>query len=225
MPSEDILVMAFLPVFAAMLTVLFRAYALRIVAVPRSSSSRRVGGNDLMWIALPVLLGVGASAWLISESHCRPFSPWSGVFLGSILIAILCVDSSTWVIPDMATYPLIATGLALAWEKSWSTMVDSFLAAALAFLLMVALAVIYRKVRGTFGLGLGDAKLFAAAGAWVGLEMLSVVALLASLSALAVLVPFYLVRGGLNARAAIPFGPFLALGIWVVWLHGTAIFS
>lgn len=69
-------------------------------------------------------------------------------------------------------------------------------------------------------LGLGDAKLFAAAGAWLSLEGLPSVMVWASCAALlGVLVAIHL-RQPVEATTRVPFGPFLAFGFWVVWLYG-----
>ncbi len=69
----------------------------------------------------------------------------------------------------------------------------------------------YRQLRGRDGLGLGDAKLLAAAGAWLGVESLPWLLLIAALLGLAMA----LVRAGpLRAETAVPFGPPLALSFW-----------
>jgi leader peptidase (prepilin peptidase) / N-methyltransferase len=60
-------------------------------------------------------------------------------------------------------------------------------------------------------------KLFAAGGAWVGWAGLPSVLLLAALIGLAAAL-----AGGrtLSAVSKLPFGPALALAIWIVWLYG-----
>jgi leader peptidase (prepilin peptidase) / N-methyltransferase len=70
------------------------------------------------------------------------------------------------------------------------------------------------------GLGGGDAKLLAAAGAWVGAFALPQVILLAALSALVAAGILRLAGIRLTAQSALPFGPFLALATWVLWLCG-----
>ncbi|MGH7111780.1 MAG: prepilin peptidase, partial [Stellaceae bacterium] len=89
---------------------------------------------------------------------------------------------------------------------------------------MRAVAWIYKKTRGGDGLGGGDAKLFAAAGAWVGALALPSVILVAALSALLAAALLRLAGVRLTARSAIPFGPFLALALWLVWLLGPLSF-
>jgi leader peptidase (prepilin peptidase)/N-methyltransferase len=80
----------------------------------------------------------------------------------------------------------------------------------------------YRYARGRDGIGLGDAKLLAAAGAWVGVEALPTVLLIASLSG-SVFASILKLRGmTLTSETRVAFGPFLALSFWLVWLYGTS---
>jgi leader peptidase (prepilin peptidase)/N-methyltransferase len=85
---------------------------------------------------------------------------------------------------------------------------------------LAAAAYLYRLLRNREGLGLGDAKLMAAIGAWVGWQQLPSVLLFASLLGLlfAVAMSFRGRRISLSDR--LPFGAFLAAGGWLVWLHG-----
>ena len=66
---------------------------------------------------------------------------------------------------------------------------------------------------------MGDVKLAAAGGAWVGLAFLHLVLLVASGVALAIVLACAIVQGKLPERTeAIPFGTFLAPAIWLVWV-------
>ena len=73
---------------------------------------------------------------------------------------------------------------------------------------------------GREGLGLGDAKLFAAAGAWVSWEGLPSVLLLAAAGALAWHLGAARWGGRRLEGRELPFGPYLAAALWLVWLHG-----
>ena len=67
---------------------------------------------------------------------------------------------------------------------------------------------------------MGDVKLLAAAGAWVGWQGLPWLLLIAAAAALAVVLIAAVVRRRLTPAAPIPFGPFLCLALWLVWLYG-----
>jgi leader peptidase (prepilin peptidase)/N-methyltransferase len=97
---------------------------------------------------------------------------------------------------------------------------DRALGAALGYLSLLAVAALYRALRGRDGLGRGDAKLLAASGAWLGASALPQVILLAALSALAAAGCLWLAGAKLGAHSALPFGPSLALATWLLWLCG-----
>ena len=81
-------------------------------------------------------------------------------------------------------------------------------------------ATVYERLRSRPGLGLGDAKLLAAAGAWLGLEALPSVLLVATGTALFCVGMAVLLGKRITATSRIPFGPFLATAFWIVWLYG-----
>ena len=78
-------------------------------------------------------------------------------------------------------------------------------------------------LRGRDGLGEGDAKLLAAAGAWVTWMGLPEVMLVAALTGLAVALAGRLAGQKMEAQTAIPFGPCLAFATWIAWLYGPLI--
>jgi leader peptidase (prepilin peptidase)/N-methyltransferase len=81
----------------------------------------------------------------------------------------------------------------------------------------------YRRLRGRDGLGRGDAKLLAAGGAWLGWSALPWVVLLAALLGLLLALLQRLRGERLTAETAVPFGPALALAIWLIWIYGLPI--
>ncbi len=95
----------------------------------------------------------------------------------------------------------------------------AFRAAAVAVPLLLLLRG-YGGWGGRDGLGLGDIKLAAVAGAWLGFVTIFAVIELAALSALGRLCRQRISRGSasLKATAFLPFGAFLAPAIWLGWL-------
>jgi leader peptidase (prepilin peptidase)/N-methyltransferase len=145
---------------------------------------------------------------------------WVGAALGWTLLALSVIDARHLLLPDQLTLPLIPAGLAVAWSVAPDALVEHVLAALGGFLLFAALALAYRRLRGREGIGLGDAKLLAAAGAWVSWQGLPGVILLAAAGGLAGALARGLVTGRLEAQQALPFGPYLAGGLWLIWLYG-----
>jgi leader peptidase (prepilin peptidase)/N-methyltransferase len=114
--------------------------------------------------------------------------------------------------------PLIAAGLALSFAGVGSPLHHA-IGAAIGFALFAAIGWGWEQASGREALGLGDAKLFAAAGAWVGWIGLPSVMLLAGFLGLGFgLVRHFITHAGL--RQPLPFGPALAVGMWVTWAHG-----
>lgn len=138
--------------------------------------------------------------------------------LAAGLVALSTIDAVSLRLPDMLTLTLTASGLAICWWLGTEPIAYRVAAAALGYATLYAVSTVYLKLRNRHGLGLGDAKLFAAAGAWVGYEGLPGVLLWASVSAL--LVVAVVMKGAVSARTRLPFGPFLAFAIWIVWLYG-----
>ena len=137
--------------------------------------------------------------------------------LGWWLLALALIDLRSWRLPDPLTLPLLATGLAAAalGLLPGTDLVRSLAGAATGYLVLAGIGWAYRRLRGREGLGLGDAKLLAAAGAWLGVEPLPELVLAAALLGLGLAV----VRAWpLRAETAVPFGPPLALAFWGLFL-------
>jgi leader peptidase (prepilin peptidase) / N-methyltransferase len=146
-----------------------------------------------------------------------------GAGLGALMLAIAIIDSDRFIIPNELTGAAIVLALlragAVGPEAEWLTAIwEAFRAAAITVPLFV-LMIGYRRWRGRDGLGLGDIKLAAVAGTWLGFVTIFAVIELAALSALgAYVVNGYLRKRPLRATAFLPFGLFLAPAIWIGWL-------
>jgi leader peptidase (prepilin peptidase)/N-methyltransferase len=143
---------------------------------------------------------------------------WLDCLLGWSLLALGWIDLRSWLLPDALTLPLIVAGLAASFIFDPDQLTERALGAALGYASLMAIAALYRALRGREGLGGGDAKLLAASGAWLGATTLPQVVLLAALSALAAAACLRLAGIRLGIHSALPFGPFLALATWALWL-------
>jgi len=157
---------------------------------------------------------------LMAVSVDRGQAIWLDCILGWWLLTLGWIDIRSWLLPDVLTLPLVIVGLAAATVFDPDQLVDRAIGAAGGYLVLLGVAVLYRLWRGREGLGLGDAKLLAGSGAWLGASTLPQVIFLAA--ALALIGAACLRLGGLRlgAQSALPFGPFLALATWVLWLSG-----
>ena len=127
-----------------------------------------------------------------------------------LTLPITWIDLKRRIIPDRLNLALLGIGLALTgWrEAEWDALLPRAGEVAVAFALFWGVRALHARLRGRIGLGLGDVKFLAAATAWTGLAGLPVLILVASLSALLVVV-----LRRLDAATRLPFGPFLALGL------------
>jgi leader peptidase (prepilin peptidase)/N-methyltransferase len=152
---------------------------------------------------------------------------WPTCLLGWLLLALAAIDARHLWLPDVLTFPLLALGLFVTLLLLPHRLTEHGIGAAAGFALFALIALAYRRLRGRDGLGLGDAKLLAAGGAWVGWQALpTVVGLAAALALLVVLASRLAARAPTATPAAdtpIAFGPYLAAAIWLVWLYGPLV--
>jgi leader peptidase (prepilin peptidase)/N-methyltransferase len=147
----------------------------------------------------------------------------SAAVLGVALAALAAIDWRERVLPDLLTLPLLLAGLAWAAFDSGVVPVENLVGAAAGYAAFALVAAAYRHWRGREGLGLGDAKLLAAGGAWCGWPALPTIVLVGAVTAL-LAVGVAQAAGRRHRRDdEIPFGTFLCLAIWLVFLYRSAL--
>jgi leader peptidase (prepilin peptidase)/N-methyltransferase len=176
-------------------------------------------GARIGWFYPAVELAALAIA-CISLAVDRGGAAWLDALFGWWLLALGWIDLRRWILPDAVTLPLIPIGLVLAAVLGPEELVDRIAGAAFGYVGLWAVAWIYRRLRGREGLGLGDAKLLAGAGAWVGASGLPSVLAGGAIAALLAAGGLVLAGTRLRRDSALPFGPFLAAATWAVWLFG-----
>ena len=112
------------------------------------------------------------------------FRLWADCGLGWTLLALSWIDWRHMILPDVLTLPLVLAGLGCGFHARSDNIVDHAAGAAIGYLLFIGVAWAYRLARGRDGLGEGDAKLLAAAGAWVTWLGLAEVMLIAAVTGL-----------------------------------------
>jgi leader peptidase (prepilin peptidase) / N-methyltransferase len=135
------------------------------------------------------------------------------VILAAVLIRLVIIDLQEFRLPDRLTLPLIGLGLGLAAWRLGDWPVQALIGAALGYGVFWLIGFVYFRWRGVDGLGQGDAKLLAAAGAWLGSAALPWVVLLAAVGAL-----FWALATGRGRVMPLAFGPWLAGGFWAMWI-------
>jgi leader peptidase (prepilin peptidase)/N-methyltransferase len=169
-------------------------------------------------IELAALAIASSAAWVLAG-----WLLWVSLALGWTLLALAAIDLRRYLLPDVLTLPLIPAGLAVALAIDPGLLPDHAIGAAAGFLAFVAIGEGYRRLRGREGLGQGDAKLLAAAGAWLGWAALPSVVVIGAVAALALALAQAMAGAKLRLTGRIAFGPHLALGFWLVWLFGPLV--
>lgn len=132
---------------------------------------------------------------------------FAAALFGFALVALAAIDLETGYLPDAITLPLIGAGLAANLFSVFVPPIDAAIGALVGFGSLWLIGAAYERLRGREGLGLGDAKLFAAIGAWTGWTMLPLILFLAALSTLAVIGARALIGRKSALDEAVPFGP------------------
>jgi leader peptidase (prepilin peptidase)/N-methyltransferase len=133
----------------------------------------------------------------------------------AVLVAVTVTDLELRIVPNRIIVPALVVALIVqtALDPSFEWIVASL--AAGAFFLIAAL--VYPA-----GLGMGDVKLAAFLGAWLGVPV--IVALFAgSLLTLIPAVVIFATQGARGRKTGIPFAPFLAAGAVIALFSGDAI--
>jgi leader peptidase (prepilin peptidase) / N-methyltransferase len=144
---------------------------------------------------------------------------WATCLLGWLLLTLAIIDWRSLVLPDFLTAPLLAAGLIIAGIFDPAALSTDLAGIVAGFAIFFSVRVLYFRLRNREGIGLGDAKLLAAAGAWIGLRGLASAVLLGSLAALTIVLLQWLRGDAISRTDRVPFGAFLCLGIWLTWLY------
>ena len=145
--------------------------------------------------------------------------PWAGLPLIALLLPLVLIDLDHLWLPESLCRWGLVLGVLVSSVAGVSVLAAHLIAAVLALLLLEGLSALAERLLGQPALGLGDAKLAALGGAWLGPEGIAA-AMAIAITAGAVVGGTARLSGRLGPREPFPFGPFIALGIWLVWLTG-----
>ena len=134
----------------------------------------------------------------------------SRLIFGCALIVLFAIDLEHHILPNVITLPGIVVGFAFSFfaDPGWF---ESLIGIVVGGGLLWAVAEGYYRLRHEEGLGMGDVKMLAMVGAFIGWKLTLVTLMLGSFSG-SIIGIFFIVteRGGL--KYALPFGTFLAIG-------------
>lgn len=166
--------------------------------------------NSLLWI-VAARTAATAVDFLAAACFC------------SACLVLLLIDYDFQILPDGITLPLAAAGLVFSFFSpriSWRSSLAG-MAAGAGFLFLVAWG--YERITGNEGMGLGDAKMLGAIGAFTGVAGVVATLFFASLTG-SVVGLLLMTRGG-GWKTRLPFGVFLGLAGMGAYFWGTPLFD
>jgi leader peptidase (prepilin peptidase) / N-methyltransferase len=141
----------------------------------------------------------------------------------AMLIVLFGTDYDTQRLPNVITLPGIVVGLVFSLFTP-PGIVASLIGAALGAGILLAVRWIWRKLRGVDAMGLGDVKMLAMIGAFLGWRQIWVVLFVASLTGATVGV-LLTMRQGRSMQTRLPFGTFLAIAAYIASIVGERLLN
>jgi len=134
----------------------------------------------------------------------------SRIIFGSALIVLFAIDLEHQILPNVITLPGVMVGFAFSFftEPGWQS---SLIGIVVGGGSLYAIAEGYYFVRREEGLGMGDVKMLAMIGAFLGWQLTLVTLMMASFAGSIIGVALIALRRG-DMKYALPFGTFLSLG-------------
>ena len=145
------------------------------------------------------------------------------LLFGCAMIVLFVIDLQHKILPNVITLPGIVIGLLLS-ELAGPGWLESVIGVAAGGGVLWGIAEIYYRVQKQEGLGMGDVKMLAMIGAFLGWKLMLLSLILASFSGTIVGV-FVILAKKESLKYALPFGTFLAAGAIVSATVGDRILA
>lgn len=169
------------------------------------------------------MAAVGIAIWAVSSTG--GVTVGLSCIFGWLLLALAVIDWRHLLLPDALTIPLAVAGIAASAISDSSSVFAHAAGAVAGFGGLAGLGLAYRRLRGKEGLGLGDAKLLGALGAWVALDGIPSVLLIGAAMGLVTAGALAFSGTKVTGSTKLPFGTFLSAAGWLVWLYGPVEFT
>ena len=140
------------------------------------------------------------------------------LLFGCALIVLFVIDLDHQILPDLITLPGIVAGIAASWFVAPGPL-QSVLGILLGGGLLWAIAELWFRLRKSEGMGFGDVKMLAMVGAWLGVKMVVVTFVLASMMG-GLLGVVLIVTRRADMATRVPYGTMLAVAALIASLYG-----
>jgi leader peptidase (prepilin peptidase)/N-methyltransferase len=152
-----------------------------------------------------------------------PWLLYARLLFTVLLVALFGTDLETQRLPNVLTYSGTVAGL-ISSVFLPPYFVDSVLGAALGATVLMFVRWIWRIWKNVDAMGLGDVKMLAMIGAFLGWRQVGVVLFLASIAGAVIGVSLTLMRGR-SLQSKLPFGTFLALAAFAASIVGERLLN
>lgn len=143
------------------------------------------------------------------------------ITLISFLVTLSLIDFDSFLLPDEFTIPLVWLGILFNLNGAISSnLYNSVVGAMVGYVGLWILFWTFKIIMKKDGMGYGDFKLFAAAGAWLGIQNITSVILISSITGL--IYAIY-VKSKKQEETKIPFGPFISIAITITAFYSQQI--
>ncbi len=171
-----------------------------------------------------VELLTGLLTLLLVWQHGPTMELASSFLFCSAMVVLIFTDYDHQILPNPVTVPGTVVGFLFSLFPGGVSWTDSLIGLVLGWGAIVGVSWAYRRLRGVEGMGMGDAKMMALVGAFLGWQSVLLVLVLGSfLGSLAGVFLLATGRGGLQAK--LPFGTFLGIAGLVALFFGETIIS
>jgi leader peptidase (prepilin peptidase) / N-methyltransferase len=163
------------------------------------------------------------AGWVWLMAGLRGDPAWTEItlaalYLCGVLAAVCAIDARHGIIPNSLVAALAAGGLIEIALIGPPDRLRRVFEAGAFFLAAWLFRAAYHRIRGFHGLGFGDVKFATAGVLWIGIAATPLLLIMAVISALASLMILRADGHSLDRQQAIPFGPHLAIGLWLSWI-------
>lgn len=146
--------------------------------------------------------------------------------LGCAFLVLMVIDFYHYILPDVITLPGIVLGVVVAGSVGGAplaTLESSLIGVVAGGGGLWLFAYLFEKISGKVGMGMGDIKLLAMIGAWMGWQSLPLTLFGAGLMGSVVGIS-WMVYSGRDRSQPIPFGPYLVMAAWIYLYYGEEIY-
>ena len=152
------------------------------------------------------------------------WSALSSIVFGTAMLLLALIDYDFKLLPNVITLPGIVVGVALSFVDPRVAWLDAVIGVAAGGGLLYAVAWIYLKMRGQQGMGMGDVKMIAMIGAFVGWKGALLTIFIGSMLGSVVGLTLMKIKGR-EWDYALPFGTFLAVAAVIVDWGGVELIA